>query len=133
MTNYYSDVAIIINGSTFQSVIGYTWQEISSTGDQAVKPIFVMNSINPVGWRQGHKYVTGEFTVKGTMNIESVIGAGSTLTLGVTLSALCNDTQNHTCSESFGVAYIVPGVITYTDEAEATYSYRFQAPYCTRS
>lgn len=131
MTNYFSDVWIVIGGNTLQNIIDYRWREVSNSGDQSVVPIFTMNSVNPVAFKTAHKYVTGEFTTAGTVG--TVLNAympsnGTNSVLGTLTVSGIDITGSNTITETFYTVYFTPGERIYTDNnSVSTYQYKFVA------
>lgn len=68
MVVYVDEITVSVGASSgsktdITTIERLTFREVSDS-DKSMKPILVMNTINPVGWRQGHKWIEGELHVK---------------------------------------------------------------------
>lgn len=120
MTNYYTDVKVVLNASTITTLIDYHWDEVTDSGS-GMKPILTMNSTIPVGWRFPHRWIEGAFIIKGSDGTLPTAGSVTLTAYGITSDSAT------TITETFGVAYLSKGGAVTTIDNETVYTWKFYA------
>jgi hypothetical protein len=103
--------------------------EVTNVGDKIKKPIVVMGTINPIGWRQGHKWIEGELHVKSEAITAFTTYVTST-TAHVTVPyfvAVIKDSAAGTKTYTFTGAFFVQPELTVAHEEDGVSIYRFVA------
>ena len=118
--------ASAITGSNIMNV---TWKEATNGGSNSMVPITVMNTINPVGWRQAHKWIEGSITFKSEENTMFTNYIKST-TAHVTIpyfTARAKTTTGTYITGSFTSTYVSQPTFSLNDNEEGLSTYNFVA------
>lgn len=105
------------------------FREVSDQGDKSMRPILVMNTINPVGWRQAHKWIEGELHVKSeaiTAFTNYVKGTTTHITVPYFV-AVVKDSAAGTKTYTFTGTFFIQPEVTVAHGEEGVSIYKFVA------
>jgi hypothetical protein len=119
----YVDKAVIQIGTNYcENIESFTLRHASNEPTPHV-PILVMNTVAPVGWREAHRWVEGEVTIKSEAAacITPLNAVVATFTVKVTKTDTNQDTYTMT------TAYFWIDPLDVKHEAEGLTTYKFVA------